>query len=50
VIRTLRHLLNVDNPRLPNLGGSWFHVLTDGTIEAGEVVSMLEHTTSPESL
>jgi MOSC domain-containing protein YiiM len=42
--------LNVDNPRLPNLGGSWFHVLADGTIQAGEVVTIIEHPTSPESL
>lgn len=50
VIRTLRHVLNVDNPRLPNLGGSWFHVLADGSIQAGDVVSVLEHSTTPESL
>ena len=50
VIRTLRHLLNVENPRLPNLGGSWFHVLADGTIQAGDVVSVIDHLTTPESL
>lgn len=50
VIRTLRHVMNVDNPRLPNLGGSWFHLLEDGTISAGEVVTVLDESTSPESL
>ena len=50
VIRTLRHLLNVDNPRLPNLGGSWFHVCRDGSIQAGDVVSVIEQPTTSESL
>ena len=50
VIRTLRHVLNVDNPRLPNLGGSWFHVLADGSIQPGDVVSVLDHSTEPDSL
>ena len=50
VIRTMRHLLNVDNPRLPNLGGSWFHVLADGSIEAGDVISVIDHSTNPDSL
>jgi probable phosphoglycerate mutase len=50
VIRTMRYMMNVSNPRLPNLGGSWFHLRHDGSIEAGEVVSVLEQSTSPDSL
>lgn len=42
VIRTMRVALGAPNPRLPNLGGSWFHVADDGSIRAGEVVSVLD--------
>lgn len=41
VIRTLRHMLGVSNPRLPNLGGSWFHVHRDGRVVAGDIVTLL---------
>ncbi len=41
VIRTLRHTLGVRNPRLPNLGGCWFHVLGDGRVVAGDIVTLL---------
>lgn len=50
VIRTMRFMMSVANPRLPNLGGSWFHLLHDGSIEAGEVVTVLEQSTTPDSL
>lgn len=50
VIRTMRFMMNVDNPRLPNLGGSWFHLLHDGSIEAGDVVTVLDQSTTPDSL
>lgn len=41
VIRTLRHVLGVSNPRLPNLGGCWFHVHRDGRVSAGDIVTLL---------
>lgn len=41
VIRTLRHRLGVSNPRLPNLGGCWFHVHRDGRVSAGDIVTLL---------
>lgn len=41
VIRTMRHVLSVHNPRLPNLGGGWFYVHRDGHISAGDIVSLL---------
>jgi len=41
VIRTLRHVLGVSNPRLPNLGGCWFHVHRNGRVSAGEIVTLL---------
>lgn len=41
VIRTLRHVLGVSNPRLPNLGGCWFHVHRDGQVSAGDIVTLL---------
>ena len=50
VIRTLRRAMNVSNPRLPNLGGCWFHVRSDATLVAGELVTILDDTTFTESL
>jgi probable phosphoglycerate mutase len=50
VIRTLRRVMNVSNPRLPNLGGCWFHVTEDSTLVAGDLVTILDDSTSPESL
>jgi probable phosphoglycerate mutase len=50
VIRTLRRAMNVSNPRLPNLGGCWFHVRSDTTLVAGELVTILDDTTFTESL
>ena len=50
VIRTLRRVLNVSNPRLPNLGGCWFHVHENASLVAGELVSILDGTTATESL
>lgn len=41
VIRTMRHILGVSNPRLPNLGGCWFYVHRDGHISAGDIVTLL---------
>lgn len=41
VIRTLRHVLGVSNPRLPNLGGCWFNVYHNGHISAGDIVAVL---------
>lgn len=50
VIRTMRVALGAANPRLPNLGGSWFHVADDGTIRAGDVVSVLDGPRPVDSL
>ena len=50
VIRTLRRAMNVSNPRLPNLGGCWFHVDENASLMAGELVSILDGTSAAESL
>jgi len=50
VIRTMRHLLNVANPRLANLSGSWFFVHDDDTISAGDVVSVIDELDLGEAL
>lgn len=50
VIRTLRHVLGADNPRLPNLAGSWFTIDTAGTVAAGEIVAAAEAAPPGESL
>lgn len=50
VIRTMRHLLGVDNPRLGNLAGSWFAVHTDGSITAGDLVEATQAAAPGESL
>lgn len=50
VIRTMRVVLGAPNPRLPNLGGSWFHVAVDGSISAGDVVSVLDGPRPVDSL
>lgn len=50
VIRTMRRVMNASNPRLPNLGGCWFHVREDSTLVAGELVSVLGDATATESL
>jgi probable phosphoglycerate mutase len=50
VIRTLRRAMNTSNPRLPNLGGCWFHVQEDSTLVPGDLVAILNDATSTESL
>ena len=50
VIRTMRVALGAPNPRLPNLGGSWFHVADNGSISAGDVVSVLDGPRTVDSL
>ena len=50
VIRTMRHVLNVANPRLANLSGSWFFVHADDTISAGDVVSVIDEADLGEAL
>jgi broad specificity phosphatase PhoE len=50
VIRTMRDALGAPNPRLPNLGGSWFHVADNGSISAGDVVSVLDGPRPVDSL
>ena len=50
VIRTLRHVLGASNPRLPNLGGCWFHVHHDNRITAGELVTLVDDDLTTESL
>jgi probable phosphoglycerate mutase len=50
VIRTMRRMMNASNPRLPNLGGCWFHVREDSTIIAGDLVTVLGDATATESL
>jgi len=50
VIRTLRYVLGASNPRLPNLGGSWFHVHQDQRITAGDLVTLVDDDLTTESL
>jgi broad specificity phosphatase PhoE len=50
VIRTLRHVLGASNPRLPNLGGSWFHVHRDNRISVGDLVTLVDDDLTTESL
>ena len=50
VIRTLRRVMNVSNPRLPNLGGCWFHIDENASLVAGDLVSILDGTSATESL
>lgn len=50
VIRTMRRVMNASNPRLPNLGGCWFHITEHHTLVAGDLVSILENPSSTESL
>jgi len=50
VIRTMRYILNVANPRLANLSGSWFFVHDDGTVTAGDVVSVIDEHDLGEAL
>ena len=50
VIRTMRHVLNVANPRLANLSGSWFFVHDDETVTAGDVVSVINEHDLGEAL
>ena len=50
VIRTMRHLLNVANPRLANLSGSWFFVHADDTVTAGDIVSVIDEHDLGEAL
>lgn len=42
VIRAARRAVGADDPRLPNVSGSWFVVHPDGRISAGEVVALAE--------
>ena len=42
VIRAVRRHLEADDPMVPNLGGSWFHVHHDDRVEAGELVRLLD--------
>jgi hypothetical protein len=46
----LRHVLGASNPRLPNLGGCWFHVHHDNRITAGELVTLVDDDLTTESL
>jgi broad specificity phosphatase PhoE len=50
VIRTMRRAMNASNPRLPNLGGCWFHVREDETLLVGDLVTVLGDAASTESL
>ena len=50
VIRTMRHVLDVANPRLANLSGSWFFVHDDDTVSAGDVVSIIDERDLGEAL
>jgi len=43
VIRTLRHMQGAHNPKLPNLGGCWFDVHSDGRVSAGDIVTLLSN-------
>ncbi len=50
VIRTMRHLLEVPNPRLANLSGSWFFVHADDTVSAGDIVTVIDEHDLGEAL
>ena len=50
VIRTLRFALGASNPRLPNLGGCWFHVHQDQRITAGDLVTLVDDDLASESM
>lgn len=50
VIRTLRHMHGAHNPKLPNLGGCWFNVHSDGRVSAGEIVTLLSNLPGGDTL
>jgi probable phosphoglycerate mutase len=50
VIRTLRHEMGASNPRLPNLGGSWFNVLGNDRVTPGDIVTLLDENSFTEAL
>jgi broad specificity phosphatase PhoE len=50
VIRTLRHEMGASNPRLPNLGGSWFNIHGDNRVTPGDVVTLLDENSFNEAL
>ena len=49
-IRTMRRAMGAHDERLENLGGSWFHVGTDGAVHPGELVQVLGAVDSAETL
>jgi len=50
VIRTLRHMQGAHNPKLPNLGGCWFDVHSDGRVTAGDLVTLLSNLPGGDTL
>ena len=50
VIRTLRHMYGLHNPKLPNLGGCWFDVHSDGRVSSGAIVTLLSNLPGGETL
>jgi broad specificity phosphatase PhoE len=49
VIRAVRRALDSPDPHMPNLSGSWFSVDPHGRVAAGEVVVLVDHSSSPSA-
>ena len=50
LIRTVRRALDAPDIRFTNLGGCWFHVFGDGTVDAGEPVQLVDPTAFGDTL